>query len=138
MLQTNNYDVSEEFLNNLRDNFSIFLLKNIEQEKRGLQKMWPRTSSWDIQKNVPTCLRGEFGYSAEEQLELSKYWDVCPVLISYIQSLTNFILERALLHSWQILDKASKLRQVENQDTPIIDSNANAQMDIEISNSEAN
>ncbi|GBC05899.1 hypothetical protein RclHR1_00650018 [Rhizophagus clarus] len=35
-------------------------------------------------------------------------------------------------------EKASKLGQVENQDTPIIDSDANAQMDIEISYLEAN
>ncbi|GES86322.1 hypothetical protein GLOIN_2v1871772 [Rhizophagus clarus] len=65
----------------------------------------------DIQKNVPLRACGELRYPAEGHLELSKYWDVCPVLISYIQSLSKFTLKRALLRSWQMLEKASKLRQ---------------------------
>ncbi|GBB92095.1 hypothetical protein RclHR1_19620001, partial [Rhizophagus clarus] len=77
-------------------------------------------------------------YPGKVSQELSKYWDVCPVLLDYIQTLAKFTLERALLSSWQISEEVSKLGQDVNQDAPIIDSDANAQMDIEISHSEAN
>ncbi|GBB88888.1 hypothetical protein RclHR1_01550022 [Rhizophagus clarus] len=138
MSQTTSYNVSKEFIDNLKGHFGLCLLENIERERKDLQKRWSRASSWDIQKNVPLQACGQLGYPGQVAQELSKYWDVCPVLLEYIQTLAKFTLERVLLSSRQMSEEVSQLGQDVNQDAPIIVSDANAQMDIEISPSETN
>ncbi|GBB83984.1 hypothetical protein RclHR1_10630002 [Rhizophagus clarus] len=71
-------------------------------------------------------------------LELAKYWGVCPFFLEFTQMFSCQTLELALSYSRGIVEAATKLRQEEKPDEPIIDEDSNAQMDIEISMPEAN
>ncbi|GES98670.1 hypothetical protein RCL_jg5545.t1 [Rhizophagus clarus] len=93
-----------------------------------------QTTNNNISKEFIDSLKGHFGLAYPDQvsLELLKYWNVCPFLLDYVQSLAKFTLEGALVHLWQISEEGAKMDQEAKQDAPIIDSEANAQMDIEI------
>ncbi|GBB90202.1 hypothetical protein RclHR1_01710002 [Rhizophagus clarus] len=86
MSQTTNNNVSEEFIESLKGHFGLGILENLGRDKKDLQKMWPHASSWDIQDNVPLQF-GKLPYPGKVSLELSIYWDVCPYLLDYVQSL---------------------------------------------------
>ncbi|GBC06069.1 hypothetical protein RclHR1_06600003 [Rhizophagus clarus] len=89
-------------------------------------------------KNNESGKLGRLGYPGHISRELSRYWDICPFILDYVQVLAKDTLESALELSRQNLEKVSKLGQEITQDAPIIDSDANAQMDIEISIPEVN
>ncbi|GBC08348.1 hypothetical protein RclHR1_08050004 [Rhizophagus clarus] len=88
MSQTTNNNVSEEFIESLKGHFGLGILENLGRDKKDLQKMWPHASSWDIQDNVPLQF-GKLPYPGKVSLELSIYWDVCPYLLDYVQSLVK-------------------------------------------------
>ncbi|GES85417.1 hypothetical protein RCL_jg6437.t1 [Rhizophagus clarus] len=96
MSQHNQQDAEEELFKIFRDLFGQLLLENMEREHKNMRRMWPRSSSWDIQQNVPLRQTDGLRNPSDTYLKLVKYWDVCHFLLTYLQHLSLFTLERML------------------------------------------
>ncbi|GBC08717.1 hypothetical protein RclHR1_08340003 [Rhizophagus clarus] len=138
MLQPNTQDIREKLCTIFQSNFNEFILENMKKERDAFSFVWPHSSTWDNQRNVPRYPLSGLQSPSEQFIELSKYWDVCPYLLTYIHHLSICTLESAIALSRAAEKNDTKSGKVDKQDTPIIVEDSNAQMDIEISPLEAN
>ncbi|GBB86005.1 hypothetical protein RclHR1_12440008 [Rhizophagus clarus] len=138
MSQPNIQDIGEELFKTLRNNFTELILENIKKEQTAYNFVWPRSSTWNNQRNVSRYPSNGLQSPPEQFIELSKYWDVCPYLLTYMHHLSLSTLVSAIALSQGVRENDTKSGQVEIQDAPIIAEDIHALMDIEISPIETN